>query len=86
MEEKDLFHPVSQGKTSLVLSDETSKRFREAQDAVAQQAAGSTIVDAPGYNVIVTPLGTSSAVPTKYRNGRSSAHIFCMGICPHYAL
>lgn len=69
MEEKDLFHPAAEVHAPLALSDLTAKRFQEAKDAVVQYSLCSSIPETPGSNVIITPLGTSSAVPTKYRNG-----------------
>lgn len=86
MEEKDLFHPAMEAQAPLALSDATAKRFQESKDAVMQYVAHNSIVETPGSGVIVTPLGTSSAIPTKYRNGKYGILKFCIGIYTYRAL
>ncbi|KAF7972807.1 hypothetical protein HWV62_16994 [Athelia sp. TMB] len=72
IEEKDMFHPAAESQVPLALSDATAKRFQEAKNAVLEYASHYDIAETPGSEVIVTPLGTSSAVPTKYRNVSST--------------
>lgn len=71
MEEMDLFHPAAQSSIPLPLPDLTMKQFSEAKAAVAEYMNRGLAAGRLGSDVIVTPLGTSSAVPTKYRNGDS---------------
>ena len=80
IEEKDLFHPAAESQVPLALSDATAKRFQEAKNAVQEYSSHRNIAETPGSEVIVTPLGTSSAVPTKYRNGKSIAVIHTLGL------
>lgn len=80
-DEGDRFHPAIQSPEDLSLPFLTNKEFTEAKEAVARVSNGSgpATEHLPGSNIVVTPLGTSSAVPTKYRNGNTSISLaFCM--------
>ena len=68
-EEMDTFHPAVQSSISLSLPDLLTKRFCEAKSAVKEYNK-SLVNPNAGLDVVVTPLGTSSAIPTKYRNGK----------------
>jgi ribonuclease Z len=67
----DLFHPAIQKggdrNVSSLLKPKTIEAFHEARQTVARES--SSRVAHPGDDVRVTPLGTSSAMPSKYRNG-----------------
>jgi ribonuclease Z len=60
-----------QSSAPVTLHDLTQKWFSEAKKAVADFSKGAFPTSKPGYDVVITPLGTSSACPTKYRNGRA---------------
>ncbi|KAF8506255.1 beta-lactamase-like protein [Gautieria morchelliformis] len=66
----DLFHPAIQKggdrNVSSLLKPKTIETFHEARQTVARDS--SSRVPQPGDDVRVTPLGTSSAMPSKYRN------------------
>ena len=62
---------IVQSSEFVSLSDLTRKRFSEAKNAVAEFSKSGRVSKQPGCDVVITPLGTSSACPTKYRNGRS---------------
>lgn len=66
-EEQDGVH----SSTPVCLPELTTKRFFEARQAVAEFSKGDLAASKPGSDVVITPLGTSSACPTKYRNGGS---------------
>jgi ribonuclease Z len=59
-----------QSQAPVCLPDLTKSRFSEAKKAVAEFAKSCLSAPKPGSDVIITPLGTSSACPTKFRNGR----------------
>ena len=71
----DLFHPAMTAQTStnvpLPLPPSTLEKFEVARSLVDDSTdhiiAGSGTEKAK--DVVVTPLGTGSALPTKYRNG-----------------
>ncbi|KAI0341479.1 hypothetical protein BDW22DRAFT_1359055 [Trametopsis cervina] len=66
-EEDAAFHSALASCTPLTLLPATSSAFATAQQQVLeQQHEGRT--PSPGDDVVVTPLGTGSATPTKYRN------------------
>jgi len=63
----DLFHPAVSSGSPLVLPESTRNSFADAQLYVAQAKLAETC----GGNVSICPLGTNSAMPSKYRNGDS---------------
>jgi ribonuclease Z len=69
----DLFHPAVSAEdvnASLwALPALTLERFVEAQKDVIEQLGSGGVVVPKGADVRVVPLGTGSAIPTKYRNG-----------------
>lgn len=72
----DLFHPAIQNggdhNISSLLKGKTIEVFQQAWQMVARECSGR--ISEPGDDVTVTPLGTSSAMPSKYRNGE--AHLY----------
>lgn len=68
----DFFHSVILSPTPLPLPDSTMKQFTAAKAAVGDHVKSGLLVARPGDDVIVTTLGTGSAVPSKYRNGTPS--------------
>ncbi|KAF8901546.1 hypothetical protein CPB85DRAFT_1323393 [Mucidula mucida] len=72
VQDLDTFHSVATGKEELVLPPHTLKAYNEARDAVKVQEANSMQVVSRGGDIGVLPLGTSSAVPSKYRNVSST--------------
>lgn len=65
----DLYHPAIQkgGDIISLLKPKTIECFHRIRQMVAEES-GRRILQ-PGDDVTVTPLGTSSAMPSKYRNG-----------------
>lgn len=63
----DRFHPIVTGTTPLTIPDKALRAFEDARVAVANLALDTT--PKPYDNVTIVPLGTSSAMPSKYRNG-----------------
>jgi ribonuclease Z len=66
----DLFHPAAvpflqQGRTPN-LSEGRTKQFEMAKNMLSQIIVEQE--SRPGHDVVVYPLGTGSALPTKYRN------------------
>jgi hypothetical protein len=56
-----------------ILSPAAFRKFEEAKATVKASGTGrfnARLWQVKGYDVKVIPLGTSSAVPSKYRNGR----------------
>lgn len=73
----DLFHPAIQrgGDCDMLslLKPKTMEMFNQTQHVVAEENKDRK--SQPGDDVSVTPLGTSSAMPSKYRNGEVHLHI-----------
>jgi ribonuclease Z len=69
----DLFHPaISSQNTSLrTLPKLTLERFADAKKRVEDHLNNGSVNIPKGADVGVIPLGTGSAIPTKYRNGWS---------------
>jgi ribonuclease Z len=63
----DLFHPAVSSDFPLVLPEPTRSSFADAQSYVAHTELEETC----GGDVTICPLGTNSAMPSKYRNGDS---------------
>lgn len=66
-EAADLFHPAITSPTPITLSPALLEQYDVAKREAAQALADRT--GKPGDNVMIIPLGTGSAAPTKYRNG-----------------
>ncbi|THH32553.1 hypothetical protein EUX98_g1639 [Antrodiella citrinella] len=67
--DSDRFHPIATGERSLYLPDEVRKAFKKAgADAAALPRGSPRSYD----GVTIVPLGTSSALPSKYRNVSST--------------
>ncbi|KAI4525783.1 Metallo-hydrolase/oxidoreductase [Schizophyllum commune Loenen D] len=67
---QDKFHAVCQAPVELTPA--TREAFDKAQAVVSQRIAEGAVPKLPGADVTVLPLGTSSAVPSKYRNVSST--------------
>ncbi|KIM85847.1 hypothetical protein PILCRDRAFT_817088 [Piloderma croceum F 1598] len=67
-EEQDGVH----SSTPVCLPELMTKRFFEARQAVEEFSKNDLATSKPGSDVVITPLGTSSACPTKYRNVSST--------------
>jgi ribonuclease Z len=67
-EKSDIFHPAVSSNSFLDLPELTRTRFMEAQAAV-QSDSGPQLEGMPGKDVMICPLGTGSAMPSKFRNG-----------------
>jgi ribonuclease Z len=67
----DRFHPAvsSQNSNLQTLPTLTLERFADAQKDVEEQLSTGSVKIPKGADVGVIPLGTGSAIPTKYRNG-----------------
>ena len=69
--ERDPFHSVIQSCMPLMLSGTTLSKFAEAKARVEEAYKNLNDSDpAAGGNVTIVPLGTGSAIPSKYRNGQ----------------
>ena len=68
LEEKDKFHPALAADMLPELSLVTQEKFTEAKGAIISLAKPDDVPDA-GDELVVIPLGTSSAITTRYRNG-----------------
>ena len=75
-EADDRFHRAIRSPEDFLLPDLTNVEFSEAREAVTKLSNSFWPVT-PGSDIVVTPLGTSSAVPTKYRNGNTRVSINC---------
>lgn len=71
---RDVFHPAVISQEPIPLPLATTQAFAQAKDAA------NALIDtpSPGDEVLILPLGTSSAVPTKYRNGESDGLDICV--------
>ncbi|EGO29330.1 hypothetical protein SERLADRAFT_412876 [Serpula lacrymans var. lacrymans S7.9] len=67
-EHYDLFHPATSSSAPFSLPELTMKRFAEAKSAIEDRIANNTVPKQPGDDITILPLGTGSAVPSKYRN------------------
>ncbi|TRM58741.1 hypothetical protein BD626DRAFT_410082 [Schizophyllum amplum] len=72
----DRFHPVVEASVStstpVELTPSTRAAFELARSVAAKRIAEGALPRLPGSDVTVLPLGTSSAVPSKYRNVSST--------------
>ncbi|KAA1473038.1 hypothetical protein DENSPDRAFT_930713 [Dentipellis sp. KUC8613] len=75
--DRDRFHPAVAAPGEMSLPAETQSSFKWARRTVARREqmmresegeSGGMEVQSPGDDVVVVPLGTSSAVTTRYRN------------------
>ena|ERR1700730_3631252 len=62
--------PATQDFINVPLSAATLASFAEAKARVEESFRESGPSPHPGQNVTIIPLGTGSAVPSKYRNGK----------------
>lgn len=68
----DLFHAAVSSGSPVVLPETTKCRFAEAQAEVQSMASKRKVKEMPGEDVMILPLGTGSAMPSKFRNGAFS--------------
>lgn len=73
LEEKDKFHPAMAAEVLPELSLTTNAKFTEAKGIVGSHLAklGDSVPNA-GDELVVVPLGTNSAISSRYRNGDCS--------------
>lgn len=73
-EDVDLFHPAvsSQNPSLRTLPTLTLQRFAEGKKITEDHLNSGSVNIPNGADVGVIPLGTGSAIPTKYRNGLSN--------------
>ncbi len=70
---EDEFNPLVAAGSLPELSDSVMEKFAAVKAAVAERMGRDSPAIAPGDDVVITPLGTGSAVPTKMRNGELGA-------------
>ncbi|KIY46216.1 hypothetical protein FISHEDRAFT_48033 [Fistulina hepatica ATCC 64428] len=68
----DRFHPAVSSSEPLGLPPLTVDKFTEAHREIADCVERKAVREFPGSDVTIMPLGTGSAVPTKYRNVSST--------------
>ncbi|KAI0937587.1 hypothetical protein AcW1_001572 [Taiwanofungus camphoratus] len=68
----DHFHPAVASGSSVSLPASLTQKFSIAKARVQNCASNVAIAHKPGDNIVVVPLGTSSASPSKYRNVSST--------------
>ncbi|TFK39749.1 hypothetical protein BDQ12DRAFT_734488 [Crucibulum laeve] len=71
-EENDRFHPVILSGVPLELSEGAQKRFKDAHKNVDAFISEGKLWESKGADVGILPLGTGSALPSKYRNVSST--------------
>jgi ribonuclease Z len=84
-ENGDRFHPVVCGKDSIQLSERALELYTEAQAKVEELSKDDGLIVPKGANVEIVPLGTGSAVPTKYRNGKVYVPLAIDCLADYYA-
>ena len=68
--EKDKFHPAMAAETLPELPLTTKDKFTKAKGIIERRLAKlSDSVPNAGDEVVVVPLGTNSAISSRYRNG-----------------
>lgn len=72
---RDRFHPAIASGSEWELPEDTRARYDEAIKAVEESKKPEP---KPGDDLVIVPLGTSSAVPSRYRNGPSFLSNMCM--------
>lgn len=69
MEEYDRFHPAVTSPAPTPLPPSTLERFSEAKANIETFRRSGRLPTPKGADVKILPLGTGSAIPSKYRNG-----------------
>lgn len=72
----DLFHPAVSSNEPPPLPASTLKAFSEAKKNVEDHLDSGKVHIPKGADVKIIPLGTGSAIPTKYRNGSSTLMLY----------
>lgn len=65
----DQFHPSITASSPPPLSPLTLQRFAEAKANIQTHLESGKVVEPPGSDVTVLPLGTGGSLANKYRNG-----------------
>ena len=65
----EMFNASVSTGTPPYLPPPTLNKFRQAKAAYSAIEASNARTPRPGDDVVVVPLGTSSALPNKFRNG-----------------
>jgi ribonuclease Z len=68
-DEGDLFHPAIISPTTHALPNGTLERFTEVRANVEEHIKSGKVSKPQGGDIKILPLGTGSALPSKYRNG-----------------
>ena len=66
---EDDFNPLAESNTLPELSKSVSEKFAAVKARVVERAGRGSPAGQPGDDVVVTALGTGSAIPTRLRNG-----------------
>jgi len=75
LEEKDRFHPAISAKVLPELPLATNKKFTETKSIINNRLAVlDNGVPNAGDELVVIPLGTNSAISSRYRNGDQPGH------------
>jgi ribonuclease Z len=69
LEGKDRFHPAMAAEMLPELSLVTKEKFKEAKSIINNRLAEDDGVPDAGDELVVIPLGTNSAISSRYRNG-----------------
>lgn len=67
---EDTFHPALAAREQGTLPNPFADVYNQAKARVAAQPHADA---SPGSDVVITTLGTGSAMPSKYRNGASTS-------------
>ena len=66
---EDELRALAESKSLPELSTSVNEEFAAVKKRVAERVSRGSPASVPGDDVVVTPLGTGSAVPTRLRNG-----------------
>lgn len=67
----DMFHAAAVSPNPVSIEVNTARCFAGAKAKVEALEKSGKIPSVKGSDVVILPLGTASALPTKYRNGKS---------------
>ena len=77
---EDDFNPLAESNTLPELSKSVGEKFAAAKARIVQRVGRGSPASQPGDDVVVIPLGTGSAIPTRLRNGASHHVRFVTGL------
>ncbi|RPD65585.1 hypothetical protein L226DRAFT_479775 [Lentinus tigrinus ALCF2SS1-7] len=69
---EDEFNPLAVSASLPELSDSVMEKFAAVKAKAAERMGRGSPATAPGDDVVITPLGTGSAIPTRMRNVSST--------------